>query len=546
MRFVSVEEMRQMDKYAIEEYKIAGYELMERAGRGVAEKIVEFLHNIEFDCYPRRRFIILAGKGNNGGDAYVVARYLSYLMSYSEVIIYSVCNITELGGDALINANTILHEHPQIIVHENIDAIKIEFEANDIVIDGLLGTGLNGTLREPYSSIINLLNSKNLITIAIDLPSGMNGDNGFPIGYDVEQISDQNIFELPMLRADLTVTIGAPKWGLIGKIGAEYCGHVKLVDIGLKFFDSATENEMIFSEDIVNYFKRPSVYNHKNSVGRVLCVAGSKQYPGAAFLGALTALRGGAGFVNLAVPESANIINNSGMHSLVMHQILDNETGVFSGESVPQLATIINNVDAIIIGSGITTDTENIDVLEYIRDNVENKAVIYDADALNLISQNPDLLLSEFQKNINILTPHVGEMNRLLDAFKIENYINLSRIEQAVGLAQKTSSIIVLKGHHTVIAIPEGKFNINSSGSVALATAGTGDCLAGIIGAFTSKVRIKDDWRLNFNNFFMAASMAVFIHGFAAEIYPYAKRSFVADDLLEYIPQAMKKLSFFA
>ena len=539
MRFVSVEEMRLMDKYAIENNGIASYELMERAGRGVAEKITDFLINIDKKYY--RRFVIFAGKGNNGGDAYVVARYLMTEFPELNIIIYSVCDFDKLTGDALINAQNIINSYHQIAV-KNIDYLDDNYFSNgDVIIDGLLGTGLSGKLREPYEQFINIINRQNLLKIAIDIPSGMNGDTGLPINLDNTENISKNNDNLSMIKADFTVTIGAPKWGLINHTGAEYCGQIKVVDIGLDFFATASENEMIFAEDVNHYFTRRSVYNHKNSVGRVLFITGSIQYPGAAFLGAISALRSGAGFVHLAVPKGAKIYNTSNIHSLVMHQIDDNNRGTFTSESIPQIQELIDKVDTIVIGSGLTTATDNCAILNYIKNKVKNKIIIYDADALNLISQNINLLDFKFEKNITILTPHVGEMNRLLQAFDLSDYSTKPRHEQATALAKKTSSIIVLKGHHTIIATPTGRFNVNSSGNIALATAGTGDCLAGIIGAFTANLDID-----NYNSCLKAISYAVYIHGYAAEFYPYAKRSFIADDLFELIPQAMVKLSLFA
>ncbi len=539
MRFVSVKEMRLMDKHAIENNGIASYELMERAGCVVAEKITEYLANFATKHY--QRFVLFAGKGNNGGDAYVVARYLMAKFPQLNIIIYSACDFDKLIGDALINARDIIDNYHQIIVKKINYLDDNYFCDGDIIIDGLLGTGLSGKLREPYEQFIDVINQQNLLKIAIDIPSGMNGDTGLPINFNPIDIVKKNHPKLPMIKADLTITIGAPKWGLISHLGAEYCGQIKVADIGLDFFMTANENEMIFAEDINNYFTSRSVYNHKNSVGRVLFITGSTQYPGAAYLGATSALRSGAGFVHLAIPKSAKIGHNSNTYSLVMHQIEDNDRGTFTSASIPQIQDLIDKVDTIVIGSGLTMATDNCAVLNYLKNKVKNKIIVYDADALNLISQNINLLDLKFEQNLKILTPHIGEMKQLLKAFGLSDYLTTPRHEQAIALAKKTASIVVLKGHHTIIATPMGRFNVNSSGNIALATAGTGDCLAGIIGAFTANTDIN-----NCDSCLKAISYAVYIHGYAAELYPYAKRSFIADDLFELIPQAMAKSSLFA
>ncbi|UDQ96560.1 NAD(P)H-hydrate dehydratase [Lentisphaerota bacterium WC36G] len=545
MRFVSVDEMRAMDKFAIDEYQINSYDLMERAGKGVATVIGEFINS--YNIQQCRRAVIFAGKNNNGGDAYVVARHLAHLIADIEIVIYCIGAIDDLKGDCYTNAQIIAKDFNEIIINEIKDVNAINLCNGDVIIDGLLGTGVHGSLREPYLSLVHLINQQNLLTIAIDLPTGMNGDNGLPCGYQFIDVDFENITRLPIVNADLTVTIGAPKWGMISHVGAEYCGQIRFVDIGLEYFDNATENEMIFASDLVNYFQRRSVYNHKNSVGKVLTIAGSKHYQGAAFLGAIASLKSGAGFVDLAVPKSANIVNNSNVHSVIVHQIKDNGCGTFSKESIAHLAPIIEKVNAVNVGSGISTNLDNIAVLEYLRDKVENKAIIYDADALNLIAKDISLLAIENNKNINILTPHVGEMNRLLKAFNLSEHLEQSRITQANILAKKTQAIVVLKGHHTITALPSGTFFINSSGNIALATAGTGDCLAGIITSFLAKEISNDFTRVqDYKNYLRAVANAVFVHGYCADIYPFAKSGFIADDLLDLLPVALREISPFA
>jgi len=257
MRTVSVSQMRELDRRTIEEADVPGEVLMERAGTGAGEYILDYISGLS--PIHVKRFVLLAGKGNNGGDAYVVARYL-YENTDIETIIYSVCPVEELTADARLNAERLPQE-VSCEIRKNLS--PDDFEIGDIIIDGLLGTGIKGPLRAPYDNWIASVNNTELPVIALDIPSGLNGDNG--------AVATDAIF------ADLTISMGLPKTGVFMGEGPNHCGRLQNVDIGIPahFIDELPkEVEMIFSEDIQPLLGRVPNSSHKDSCGRLLMIGG--------------------------------------------------------------------------------------------------------------------------------------------------------------------------------------------------------------------------------------------------------------------------------
>ena len=515
MKAISVEQMRELDRRSIEEAKIPGFVLMERAGFACGEKIIEFIEDrIHFNHV--KRFVILAGKGNNGGDAYVVARYL-YENTDIDIIIYSICDIEKLGYDSKKHAGLIIEDVDYCIKKKITDK---DFLKGDIIIDGLLGTGIKGSLRKSYKDYIMTVNSLFLTVISLDIPSGLNANNGF-----LEDIC---------IMADMTVTMALPKCGLVKNKGIENCGLLRCVDIGIpqKYVDETNSNfEIYFNKDGRKFLSRLPIKSYKNSVGSVLIIGGSKEYYGAPFLAALTAQRSGAGMVRVAVPESIERIPISAL-SLIVKKIKDNGRGYFCLESLKQLKPLMDKSDIIVLGPGIGTER---DTFLFVREILKTKKpLIIDADALNIISESPEI----YQRNdSNILTPHPGEMKRLLEAFDLEHFNDHDRESKAEALAECLDATIVFKGARTVTASPDGQITVNSSGCPALATAGSGDSLTGIIAAFNAKAH---------EDYYSATTAAVFIHGMTGEISPFGNRGLIADDIHELIPEAMLRVSAFA
>jgi NAD(P)H-hydrate epimerase len=514
MKTVTVQQMRSLDNRTINEAGISGEKLMKTAGEGAAKEILNFIAGLHQDHI--KRFIIFAGKGNNGGDAYVTARYL-YENCNIPLVIYAVSNTEELKGDAYIHAKRLPKEIPHLIYHES----KPIFRKGDIIIDALLGTGVNGNLRPPYDSIIKDINNSGMPVVSLDIPSGLNGNNGCSA--------------TDVVKADLTITMGLPKRGFLFHRGPELCGRLKCIDIGIpqNFIDSIpSEFNMIFSDDI-KILKRRPMNSFKNKNGHILVIGGSYKYPGAPLLTAKAAMRSGAGLVTLAVPESAKITNPN-MHSIIFRRVRDSGSGTFSAESIPEIKELAAHSDIIVAGPGMTPEKEIVPLLQEILSI--NKTIVADADALNIIAENISLIKNK--KGKLILTPHYGEFKRIMRTLKVEikEMTVTEKLNHARLLAKKTDSLIVLKGERTITTDKHGKNAVNCSGSPALATAGSGDILAGIIAACT----------LQGENLFDTTVSAVYIHGLCGEITKYGMRGTTADDLINLIPAAMKKISPFS
>ena len=523
MKTVTVEQMRELDSRTIIEAGIPARTLMKTAGEGAAKALLEFVYTAYHQRHIKR-FVLFAGKGNNGGDAYVAARYL-YFNSNLPVMIFTVTPDSELEGDSAFYANLIPDDLPVVLISKDAqnNILPLDLQRGDIIVDGLLGTGVKGRLRAPYDTVVSVINNSGCPVIALDITSGLNGDDG----------SVANL----AVKADLTLTIGLPKRGFLLGEGPGLCGLVKCIDIGIPqiFIDEISSDfNMILSSDI-DLFERRPMNSYKNRNGHILIIGGSSCYPGAPLLAAMAAMRSGAGLVTLAVPESANIATPN-MHSLIFRRINDSNNGTFSEESLPELEALIGQADAVVVGPGITTERGVDNMLRGVLRC--SKITVVDADALNLIAQDISILQEGNGKYI--LTPHYGEFRRLMNAISLHVESSLptlpARIQGALTLAEKLASIVVLKGHHTVIADKNGKVAVNGSGSPSLATAGSGDVLSGIIAAFSMENA----------NLFDTTATAVYIHGVCGELSMFGSRGTVADDLVDLIPEAMRKISVFA
>lgn len=497
MKIISTNEMRELDKQTIEIANISAKKLMFRAGIGAAEYILDFIKS--YHSNHKKRFVLLAGKGNNGGDAFVIAQYL-YEKTDIPVVIFAICATENLKDNAKYYANNLSKNIPYKVC-DKIDLLK-----GDIIIDGLLGTGIKGKLKPPINTWVDTVNKKQLPVIALDIPSGLDGDTGFPID--------------SALIADLTISMGLPKYGYFTDAGSKYCGTLRNVDIGIpqNFIDDVKSDlTAIYDCDVCNEITRISNKSHKYNRGSVTVIGGSELYQGAPFLSAKAALRSGAGIVSLFVPKS--ISKESNIDALIVRKV----------ERFSETLSSLDKQNAIVVGPGMGKESDSVDFLTKLAQLA--KPIIFDADALNIISENPHILKT--RKCSSILTPHSGEFERLLKAFKIKKD---DRISQAKELATATNSIIVLKGHCSLIVTPNCEVCINTTGSPALATAGSGDVLAGMIGGYLAQG----------NSPLAAIKIAVFIHGLISEQSQFGVRGLIADDIIDDIPKIAKKLSPFA
>lgn len=474
--------IREMERAAVAS-GTAEYELMLRAGvqagRWIAAK------------YPlAQRFVILCGGGNNGGDALVAARYL--FDSAKKLIVYSTRSKQDFSGCAAMAAADLPEEIPFLVKDE---LGENDFFPGDVIVDGILGIGFSGgKLRENAASFIRAANSSSLPVVALDLPSGIDADSG-------------DAAENGAIKADLTLTFGRVKPGLFQSAGSVLRGTLRLIDIGLSGGNSGGM-EIFTNLDAVEKVPRFPVDCHKNSRGRVLIWGGSPEYPGAAALSTLAALKSGAGLVRCA--------SSADLHGRVCNAAI---VGKLASNEIPEEFIALSDVLVCGCGWGKSVFPQAVErALDF------PGCVVLDADALNFIAGTPEV----WKRRDNIvITPHPGEAARLCAAWKIA--FSGGRVEQAAALAEYSGAVTVLKGHDTVVAAPGKAPVIIAGGNALLATAGSGDVLAGTIGALAAQGVPAFD----------AASLGAYIHGIAAED---AGEILIADELPALIARKILQL----
>lgn len=459
---------------------IAEYDLMLRAGIRAADYIREF--------FPyARRFVILCGGGNNGGDALVAARYLLP----HKVVIFSTKDKVSFTGCAA-NAVRDLPETIPFFVRSTLS--DADFFPGDVIVDGLLGIGFSGGgLKANVQNFISAVNRSNLPVVALDLPSGIDADSG-------------NAADNGAVKADVTLTFGRPKSGLFQSDGSLLRGAVRLLDIGLSG-DSPDGIAVYTNVEAVAAVPRFAVDCHKNSRGRILIWGSSPEYPGAAALSAVAALKAGAGIVR-CVSEAD--LSNRLCNAVIFEKLIPG--------NYPDKFMKSSDVLVCGCGWGSCANVESLHrALEF------PGKVVLDADALNIAAGEPSSWIC--RENL-IITPHPGEAARLMQAFGIPSSGN--RQSDALNLAKRLNATVVLKGHDSVVAFPGGKPLLVAAGSPMLATAGSGDVLAGVIGALAGKMETVE-----------AAALGAYIHGVAGE----NLRSIpIADELPQLISEVIIKL----
>lgn len=514
---VTSREMREFDRIAIKEIGIPGLILMENAGRGIVDAI-----GLKYGCVCTKKFLIVCGKGNNGGDGFVVARHL-YNMG-AKVAVILLGSPKNLKGDAEINYKIISriisqNKSDNYIVFDEYRGLKQlqTLENVDFIIDALFGTGFSGKLEKKFEEVIYWINSINIPKISIDVPSGVNADNGA-----VESVA---------VKSDLTVTMGLKKTGLLIGNSVNYINDLKVADISLpKFFyeNFYFQTFEVESSDVAQSLPKRSKTVHKYNVGKVLVIAGSPGYTGAAALASNSALKTGAGAVVLATTESAYPILAKKLTEVMVHPLSSIGLGKVSDESYQKLKKFIEWADILIIGCGISLKAEAAELVYKILREAD-KPIVLDADALTIVSENISILKKRKSKNI-ILTPHIGEFARLTKLTSPE--IELDKINIARSFSKEHRLTLVLKGAPTLTISSKGESFINSTGNPGMATAGSGDVLAGIIGGLWAQGMTEVE----------AAYSGVFIHGLAGDFAKekLGERSVLALDIQKNIPVALK------
>lgn len=510
MKVVTAEKMQEIDKGAIQKYGIPEVILMENAGIEVTNVAKTILTSLE-----GKKVCIFAGKGNNGGDGFVVARQMFY--QGAKVKVFILGEMESIQHSAKVNLNILQNMNIDIVPiksERDWDKVKVALAFSDCVIDALLGTGFRAPLQESMKNLIETINFSGKPIIAIDIPSGVDASTG-----QIDTIA---------ICATATVTFGLLKIGLIFYPGADYTGEIFIKNIGFPY--SLLQDEGIKQTIITNSIVRSQLPErngdvHKGLCGRVLVIAGSKGMTGAAALASMASLRAGAGLVTLAVSESVHDILSSKLTEVIIKTLPEENEELIYEESLKTLMDLSNKNDVVVIGPGLGRNPSTVQIIQKFIEQTDKQLVI-DADALYALSKNTNVL--EEKSRMPILTPHLGEMARLIN--KSTDEIKNNLISTARETAELFQSIIVLKDSRTVVAYPDGNVYINTRGNAGMATAGSGDVLAGIIGALAAQHN---------NSNFDSAVCGVYLHSMAGDIAASSGMiGLIASDIVQAIPSA--------
>ena len=517
MKILTAAEMKEVDRLTTARYRVPGLTLMENAGRSVAEFI-----QARFPNLAERRIVVLCGKGNNGGDGFVAARYLQKTGAKPEVFL--VGNQREVKGEAAKNLNRwkkLGKLGPDRAVTKQFLA---SLPSGSIIVDALLGTGVRGAVKGRLRDVINQVNEREpgRYVVAVDIPSGLQADTG-----DVEGAA---------IVADHTVTFTAPKPGLVDREGVHRVGGLRVCQIGSPpaLVEEIGRGSLRWSEasEFAPYALPRRAEGNKGDYGHALMVAGSVGKSGAAVLASWAALRAGAGLVTVATPEPVLPMVAAHTPEVMTEPLASTRAGTISERSLEGglFAKLLSGKRALAIGPGLTTQSET---QNFIRTVVANRftPIILDADGLNAFAGRASEL-KQPQGSLCI-TPHPGEMARLLGCTPRE--VQARRVESAQHAARDWNAVVVLKGAGTVTASPDGHTFVNSTGNPGMASGGTGDALTGILAALTAQHGTADWPRL--------LAFGVYLHGLAGDI-AYSdsgEAPLIASDLIRAIPRAYKQ-----
>jgi len=511
MKVTFVSEMRKLDRTAVKKYGIDEILLMENAGNAV-------FYVIEKEIGIKgKKFLVLAGSGNNGGDGMVTARKL--YSNNKEVKFFLLTDEKKIKGITKKNFQILKNIGISIKKKPTQKEIKKALGETDVVIDAMLGTGLSGEVKGIYKKTIELVNKSGKRIVSVDIPSGINGDTGEIMGVAV--------------KSELTVTFGLPKIGNLNYPGYEH--WKKLFPSHISFPPELYNDNSIKTaiNDPIPLEKRGKD-THKGTFGKCLFISGAKKYLGAPYFSAMSFLKAGGGLSYLAAPESiSSFIGKKGKELVHLPQ-KETKTGSISKNNLKELIDFSKNVDFVVMGPGLSLDKETQGLVRSLITKIK-KPLLIDGDGLTALKGNLNILKK--RKNLTVLTPHPAEFIRLFGGKTKETKINRVRITREKAV--EYGCFIVFKGANSLIGCPDGNVFINLTGNPGMATAGSGDVLTGIIpGMF--KVVPSDTEKNMFKN---AVRTGVLIHGLAGDVAARGKGEdgITATDILNSIPEAIKK-----
>ena len=517
MIIVTTKQMQQMDKNTIETFGIPGRVLMENAGRGSIEVLSD-----HFDL-EGASVAVVVGRGNNGGDGFVIGRYLME-MGVS-VSFFLLSTRDRIQGDAEANMDLVLNllaEHSlsqfiEIPDKKSLEAAAEILEDHDLFVDAIFGTGLNSDVRGIYRDVIKLINESGKAVFSVDIPSGINADTGDVCGVAIQ--------------ADATATFAFAKAGHILYPGNFHTGDLEVIDIGIPGHIAKAQSPNIFlpePHDIAGLIPARDFNAHKGSSGHLLVLAGSPGKTGAAVLCANAAMRTGAGLVTLGVPEKIMPVMEPMVIEPMTAALAQTPSGGLDAAALDDIISLLADKAALAIGPGMGTDPGTQELVKSIM-AISSVPMVIDADGLNCVSKEPDILYTA--KSPVILTPHPGEMARL--SGKSTADIQQNRMETARHFAEKYKVILVLKGAQTLVACPDGVVFICPTGNPGMACGGMGDVLTGMIAAFLAQNLPPES----------AALAGVYVHGLCGDLLAEDHAfGFSASDMVAGIPQALNTL----
>ena len=512
-KIVTASEMQAIDRTAIEKFGIPGLILMENAGLAAASLLHENVPDLE-----EKKVLIVCGKGNNGGDGFVIARHL--FNDDVQVDILLLGKRQQLKSDARVNADIAfkmgipIHE----VTDKNLNAQSHLLRHCHIIVDALFGTGLTKPAGGLFEKVIKKINAAQKYVFAVDIPSGVDSDTGHLIG--------------PHIKATVTAALVLLKRSHLLFPSAESMGEVQILDISIPHEAIEKQNiPVAWMElgDIQSLIPERSANTHKGEYGHTLVLAGSRGKGGAAGLTGLAALRAGAGLVTLAVPESCQQALEFNPLETMTVALPETKSGCVSTQAIDTILESLKGKSALAIGPGLSMDKETVLLLETLLPLIKCPLVI-DADGINALGKS-EKLIDQIRAE-TVLTPHPKEMSRL-SGWSVQDILS-QRIERASEYAQQHDVTLLLKGARTLVAFADGTVLVNPTGNPGMATAGSGDVLTGLIAGLISQGLSVPS----------ATSAGAFIHGMAGDIYVESNHEtpLIASDLLDKVPEAIKRI----
>jgi ADP-dependent NAD(P)H-hydrate dehydratase / NAD(P)H-hydrate epimerase len=538
MKALTAAEMQEVDRLTTERFGIPGQQLMESAGKSVAEVFLE-QYGYRMSDAPGR-VAVLCGKGNNGGDGFVVARYLKE--EAEQVHVYLFANPEELRGDAAKHFDLWreLGDVTPVQDAEDWDKAWPGVSSAEVIVDALLGTGIRGAASGLVGRAIEDVNrlshgataAKPAWVVAVDTPSGLPSDGEPAAG--------------PVVKAHWTVTFTAPKIGQLISPSAGACGQLVVREIGSPagLVEQTGKGRVRWAgpDEFAGLPLVRSAESHKGTFGHALLVAGSLGKSGAAIMSGYAAMRTGAGLVTIATPDVVLPIVAEAHPEFMTEPLLATETGAASKRNLAPVAqgesarsgffSTLTGKTVLAVGPGMGDHPETEEFIRLIV-RASDRPVILDADGLNAFVGHTDKLADRSSKHL-VVTPHPGEMSRLLGIPTEE--VQADRVQIAVQAAQKWNACVVLKGYHSVIAAPDGRVFINTTGNPGLAKAGSGDVLTGVLAGLIAQFGADD--------FLRVITLGVYLHGRAADLLSESSDSsgILATEVAQAIPFARRKL----